>query len=127
MTGSHRPHKNLEVWKESIQLIKMIYSLCSMLPNDEKYGLISQLKRASVSVSANIAEGAARQTSKEFYQFLSISSGSLSEIDTLIEISLSLEIMDTENYNKIFEQLNKVTALLNGIKRKVLSDEGMKR
>ncbi len=122
MTGSNRPHKNLEVWKESIQLVKMIYNLCHNFPVDEKFGLVSQLKRASVSVPANIAEGAARQTNKEFYQFLSISSGSLSEIDTLIEISLSLEIVDSENYNKIFEQLNKVTALLNGLKRKVLVD-----
>ena len=117
MGESQRPHKNLEVWKESIQLIKMTYELCQNLPGEEKFGLISQLKRASVSVSANIAEGAARQTYKEFYQFLPISSVSLSEIDTLIEVLQELDLIKTNTYNEMITQLNKTSALLNGLKK----------
>ena len=119
MESKQRPHKNLEVWKESIQLIKMIYSLSLNLPADEKFGLISQLKRASVSVAANIAEGAARQSDKEFYQFLSISSGSLSELDTLIEVLCELNLITIESKNDAIIQLSKVTALLNGLKKSV--------
>ena len=116
---SQRPHKNLEVWKESIQLVKMIYRLCVNLPDDEKYGLKSQLKRASVSVAANIAEGAGRQSDKELLQFLSIASGSLSEIDTLFEIIVELELIDSKNMNEIINQINKVTALLNGLRKAI--------
>jgi len=112
-----RPHKNLEVWKESIQLIKMIYRLCPDLPSDEKFGLISQMKRASVSVSLNISEGAARRSDKEFHQFLTISSGSLSELDTLIEVVLELGFIDIKIYEDFIRQINKVTALLNGLMR----------
>ncbi len=114
-----RPHKNLEVWKESIQLIKMIYNLCVSLPAEEKFGLISQLKRASVSVSANIAEGAARQTEKEFHQFLSIASGSLSEIDALIEVIFELNLIQPRYKDEIINKINKVSALLSGLKKSV--------
>ena len=114
-----RPHKNLEVWKESIQLVKMIYRLGGNLPDDEKYGLKSQLKRASVSVPANIAEGAGRQSDKEFLQFLSIASGSLSEIDTLVEITVELEFIDSNTMNEIINQISKVTALLNGLRKAI--------
>jgi four helix bundle protein len=91
MERKERSHKKLDVWKQSIKLIKMIYILCPDLPSDEKFGMISQLKRASVSISLNIAEGAARQSEKEYSHFLSIASGPLSEIDTLIEVPSELE------------------------------------
>jgi four helix bundle protein len=119
METKQRPHKNLEVWKESIKLSKMIYSMCTGLPSEEKFGLISQFKRASVSVALNIAEGAARETPKEFYQFLKYSSGSLSEIDTLIEITFELNLIQQNIKEEIFNQINKVSALLSGLKKYV--------
>jgi four helix bundle protein len=119
MENKQGPHKNLEVWKESIKLSKMIYSMCTVLPSEEKFGLISQFKRASVSVALNIAEGAARETPKEFYQFLKYSSGSLSEIDTLIEITFELNLIPQNIKEEIFNQINKVTALLSGLKKYV--------
>jgi four helix bundle protein len=119
MENKQRPHKNLEVWKESIKLSKMIYSMCNGLPNEEKFGLISQFKRASVSVALNIAEGAARETPKEFYQFINYSSGSLSEIDTLIEITFELNLIRQDMKDEIFNQINKVSALLSGLKKYV--------
>jgi four helix bundle protein len=119
MERNQRPHKNLVVWKESIQLIKMIYRLCLELPTDEKFGIISQMKRASVSVSLNIAEGAARKSEKEFNQFLTFSSGSLSELDTLIEVLLELEFISLKIHDDMIMQINKVTALLNGLRKSI--------
>ena len=75
-------HKDLDVWKRSIQLVVDIYDLCKKLPRDEKFGLISQIKRSSVSVPSNIAEGAGRSSRAEYKRFLDISSGSLSELET---------------------------------------------
>lgn len=73
-----RPHKNLLVWKDAIELVETIYNLSYKFPESEKFGLTSQVKRAVVSIPTNIVEGAARNTKKEFIQFLCISSGSLS-------------------------------------------------
>jgi len=119
MEKNVRPHKNLEVWKESIKLIKMTYCLCQNLPADEKFGLISQMKRASVSVSLNISEGAARRSDKEFQQFLTIASGSLSELDTLIEVSLALGFIDLKLHEDSIRAINKVTALLYGLRKSI--------
>jgi len=87
---NQKPHKNLEVWKLSVDFVKDIYTLTTNFPDEEKFGIISQLRRAVVSIPTNIAEGAARSTKKEFRNFLYIASGSLSEIDTLLTISKEL-------------------------------------
>ncbi|MCI0751787.1 MAG: four helix bundle protein, partial [Flammeovirgaceae bacterium] len=76
-----KPHKKLEVWKQGIELTKLVYALTGKLPSDEKFGLASQLKRASVSIPVNITEGAARNTKKEFIHFLYIARGSSSEVE----------------------------------------------
>lgn len=75
-----KPHKRLEVWQMSVHLVVEVYRLTSAYPDAERYGLISQMRRAAVSVASNIAEGAARQTKKEFANFVHIARGSLSEI-----------------------------------------------
>ncbi len=112
---SVRPHKNLVTWKEAIQLVKDIYLLCEQLPESEKFGLVSQLKRASVSIPTNIAEGAARSSDKEFAYFLYIANGSLSEVDTLLTITIELSFFKSEELALIFERTEKVAALLNGL------------
>ena len=81
-----KSHKDLEIWKRSIKLAKEIYRLTESLPKEELYGLSDQMKRAVVSIASNIAEGAARNSQKEFIQFLYIALGSASELDTQIEI-----------------------------------------
>src|SRR6186997_2978248 len=91
-----RPHRTLEAWKESIQLIKDIYMLTREFPIEEKFGLTSQLRRAAVSIALNIAEGAARQSNKEKVKFLFISEGSISEVDTIIELVRVLEIISEQ-------------------------------
>ena len=82
-----RSHKDLDVWKKSVLMAARMYEILREFPVEEKYGLASQMKRASVSVASNIAEGAARQSGKEFVHFLFVALGSASELDTQIEIS----------------------------------------
>lgn len=115
MYSKTKPHKNLEVWKQGIELAKLSYNLSEKLPSDEKFGLISQLKRASVSISLNIAEGPAKNTKKEFIHFLYIARGSSSEVDTLLILLAELEMVNSED-TKPLEALNdRINAMLNGL------------
>ena len=86
----HMTHKDLDVWKLSVDLVVDIYRLTESFPKNELYGLTSQIRRAAVSIPSNIAEGAARKNTKEFIQFLYISLGSIAEIDTQLIISQRL-------------------------------------
>jgi len=115
---SSRPHKNLKIWKKSINLVHILYEILKDFPGEEKFGIIGQLQRAAISLPANISEGAARRT-EEFYHFLSIATGSLSEIDTLIEISYKLELLNNENYKMLFNKVEKTDALLRGLMKNV--------
>jgi four helix bundle protein len=108
-----RAHHDLKVWQEAMELVKMIYENSSSFPAEENYGLKSQIRRAAVSISSNIAEGAARTGTKEFLQFLSISRGSLSEVETQLLISKNLGYI--KNNDPILEQIDKVFALLGGL------------
>lgn len=117
-----RPHKNLIAWKEAVSMAQSVYILCAKIPAEEKFGLVSQLKRAAVSVSLNIAEGAARKTKKEFIQFLYIAEGSLSEIDTIITICLNLQYLSPENIIEIENKVEKISALIHGLIKKLNKD-----
>jgi len=90
MSKEIKNHKDLEVWKKSMDLVSNIYKITEPFPNKELYGLTNQIRRAAVSVPSNIAEGAARSSKKEFIQFLYIALGSLSELETQIIIANSL-------------------------------------
>ena len=81
-----KTHKDLNVWNRSIELVITIYKVTKDFPKEETYGLISQMRRSAISVPSNIAEGAARQSKKEFRQFLYIASGSVSELETQLII-----------------------------------------
>ena len=85
--------KELRVWQKSIDLTVDVYKALSAFPNDEKFGLISQMKRASISIPSNIAEGAGRNSNKEFKHFLSISLGSIFELETQLIISNRLGLV----------------------------------
>jgi four helix bundle protein len=93
-----KSHHDLDVWKLSIEFVEYIYKISSKFPKEEIYGLTSQIRRAAVSVPSNISESAARQSDKEFIQFLYISLGSISEVETQLIIAQRLEYisdMDT--------------------------------
>jgi len=98
-----RNHKDLEVWKVSMDFVIEIYQGTKTFPQSELYGLTSQIRRAAVSVPSNIAEGSSRKTTKEFIQFLYIAQGSLSEIETQLLISERLQYLKdpTVQYEKI--------------------------
>ena len=86
-------HKRMTVWIKSLDLVRLIYNLTDMFPLEEKYGITSQLRRASVSIASNISEGASRRTMKERLRFYEIARSSLVEVDTQIELSLELNYL----------------------------------
>jgi four helix bundle protein len=112
-----KAHKKLRVWQEAMALVKMIYEATSTLPSEEKFGLVSQMRRAAVSVPSNIAEGAARQSKKETIQFYLIARGSLSELDTQLELCENLKLLQSSQISGVSAQLDKVDGLLNGLIR----------
>ena len=111
-------HKQLDVWKESMIMVKMVYQLSNDFPKSETYGLTSQLRRAAVSIPTNIAEGSARNGNKELLRFLGISLGSASEVETLIIIARDLDYIKTDFY-KLEKQINSVKKLLIGYKNHI--------
>ena len=92
-----RAHHQLRVWQDAMALVRRVYELSGRFPADERFGLTAQMRRAAVSVPSNIAEGAARGTSKEFSQFLMIARGSLAELDTQLRIAHDLGFADCSN------------------------------
>jgi four helix bundle protein len=111
----------LNAWKQAMELVVGVYSITKTFPQSEQYGLVSQLRRAAVSVPANIAEGAARNGNKEFVHFLGIASGSLSELDTLIDLARQLGYVEnTEELNaKVDDVSGLVMGLASSIRRKL--------
>ena len=108
-------HKDLDVWNKAMNLVVDIYALCNEFPKEEVYGLTSQIKRAAVSIPSNIAEGAGRKSSKEFIQFLYISLGSLSEVETQTLLAQRLGFAKT--VEPILEDIKKIKQMLNGLIR----------
>jgi four helix bundle protein len=115
---SFEAHKKLDAWKISIELVKEIYRLTASFPKEEMYGLVSQMRRAAVSVPSNLAEGAARKNNREFVQFLYIALGSLSELDTQIHIAMELGYLGAEEKKESAELLEKASMLISGLIRK---------
>jgi four helix bundle protein len=107
-------YKTLEAWKKSMQLVKDIYVLTGSFPKEEMFGLTSQLKRAAVSVPANIPEGTGRQYKKDTIQFLHIARGSLYEVETLLNIALLVGILDESKISLISPLLDETQKILNG-------------
>lgn len=103
-----RTHKDLDVWKMAMEFVTEIYRVTEGFPKSEEFGLKSQIRRAAVSVPANIAEGAARQSKKEFTQFLFVSIGSLSELETLMMICDNLGFLHKEGILHKVEVLRKM-------------------
>ena len=110
-----KTHKDLIVWQKGVTFVTDIYKYSKSLPDDEKFGIISQLKRAAVSVPTNIAEGAARHSRKEYIQFLYISLGSASEIDTLLIIVGNLQYIEGNELSKFQQQASEIKKMLTSL------------
>ncbi len=105
-------HKKLDVWKLSVKLVSTIYQITSNYPKEELFGLTNQTRRASTSISANIAEGSSRKSLVERKRFYEISRSSLVEVDNHIEVAIELGFLDEKTINKLDEKLNELFAKL---------------
>ncbi len=114
-----KPHTNLEAWKVAMDLVVEVYRATGRFPQHERYGLVSQMRRAAVSIPSNIAEGAARSSRKEFANFLSMARGSLSELETQKEIAIRVGLMQQNVY--IDKLLDRASRLMTGLHRKIRS------
>ena len=107
-------YTELDVWKYSRELVKLVYLLTKSFPKEELYGLTNQIRRSSVSVPSNIAEGIGRQSNKETIHFLHIAKGSLQEVETQLYLSFDLEYISKEQLDSILKKIVSNKKLLNG-------------
>jgi len=119
---SGKPHERLEAWKSAMELVEVVYRITATFPAQEQYGLVSQMRRAAVSIPSNLAEGAARDGSREFARFLSIARGSLSELDTQHQIAIRLGFVRSDE-NRLRPCLERTSKLVFGLHKKMKETE----
>ena len=118
--------EDLEVYNLSRELIVKVYQITNKLPQSEKYGLRSQIRRSVISISLNIAEGSGKATNKDFANFISIAIGSLIETDTSLKIAIDLEFIAEDDYAKIDKLMEKTYFKLIGL-HKYLKNNNAKK
>jgi four helix bundle protein len=114
-----RSYRDLEVWKLSVELVKEIYRITGEFPPSEPYGLTNQIRRAAVSIPANIAEGQARSSSKEFKQFLSVAFGSAAELETHLIIAKEINFLSEEKFHSLVDQLERIMKMVKSLSLKI--------
>ena len=114
-------YKDLVVWQKGIALAKIVYRLTQNFPSAEKFGLVSQMRRAAVSIPSNLAEGQARHTTGEFVQFISHAEGSVAELDTQLILSNELRFCDRVTTAPVFELIDELRRMLNVLRRKLVA------
>jgi four helix bundle protein len=114
--GSYR---DLLVWRKGIDLVRSIYQITKTFPQDERFGLTSQIRRAAVSVPSNIAEGQARHTTREFIHFVSTAEGSIAEVDTQLVIAIELGICKASEVEDTFAAIIELRKMLNSLRRRL--------
>jgi four helix bundle protein len=112
-------YRDLTVWQKAVKLSVDVYELTNAFPRDEQFALTSQVRRAAVSIPANIAEGYGRNGQKEFANFLRIAQGSLTELETLLTIAKQLSYCPENNYSTIEEQPREIGRMLYGLRTKL--------
>ena len=110
-----RPHQKLEAWSKAIELVTDVYRSTEHFPKEERYGLTGQIRRAAVSIPANLAEVAGRRSQKEFAYFLSNSQGSASELETELIIANKLGYLDEPTFARLIGQLERIGRLISGL------------
>lgn len=114
-----RTHRDLDVWKKSIDLVTLIYKFTANYPKDEMYGLTSQIRRCAVSIPSNIAEGSARTTRKDFSHFLAIALGSVAELETQLIISKNLNYLPETVLNELMPELISIRRMTLGLRKSI--------
>jgi len=117
-----RDFKRLKVWEKAHHFTLQVYSGTKNFPSDERFGLTTQLRRAAVSVPANIAEGCGRDSERELARFMSISAGSASEVEYQLFLANDLNYMQAETYCELNQQVNEVKRMLNSFIQKLKTD-----
>ena len=112
-------YRDLVVWQKSIELAKLLYPLSAQFPSEEKFGLISQIRRAAVSIPSNIAEGQARHTTGEFIQSISHAEGSVAEVDTQLFLAVELDFVSNKQAARCFDLLGDERRMLNALRRRL--------
>ena len=115
MPNAVRSYKDLVAWQKSMDLVTAVYRASQGFPKEEIFGLVSQIRRAAVSIPSNIAEGHARTSKKEFQYFLSNARGSLAELETQLTIAHQLAYIDETGINQLLGRLGEVGRILNGL------------
>lgn len=116
-----RSFKDLKVWQLGLEIADRVYAMSNSFPDHEKFGLTNQLRRAVVSIPANIAEGNARDSTKEYLRFLSIAIGSLAEVETLLELAKRFNYGNPEIIVEVFNLLDEERRMLRGLQRSLRS------
>ena len=116
-----RSYRDLIAWQKAMDLVEDVYKLTKSFPDDEKYGLTSQIKRAAVSIPSNIAEGQTRNSKKEFIHFLSIARGSKAEVETQLELAQRLGFSNKNEIENIIKKCNEVGKILTGLMKSLLT------
>src|SRR5947209_9232931 len=119
MNQSTQSYKDLIVWQKGIELAKAVYKLTRSFPAEEKFGLVSQMRRAAVSIPSNIAEGQARRTTPEFIQFVTHAQGSTAELDTQIILAVELQFCPKTIALPLYELTHEIRRMLNALHRKL--------
>jgi four helix bundle protein len=114
-----RSYKDLQVWQRGMDLTALVYRLCAELPADERFGLVSQVRRAAVSVPSNIAEGHQRTSTKDYLRFLSYASGSLAEVETLIELASRLYSINRISIEEVVRQADELGKMLRSLQQRL--------
>lgn len=117
-----RTFKDLMVWQDSVIFATTIYNVTTLFPKDEVYGLTSQLRRASVSIASNLAEGSKRGSKKEFAHFIRIAQGSGAEIETQLFISKNLGYIKEEDLLKLINELESIMKMLTGLLKTTIQE-----
>ncbi len=114
-----KSYRDLIVWQKSMEMVTLVYKLLDNFPDNEKFGLISQLKRSSVSIASNIAEGYGRNYSKDYARFLQIARGSLYEMQTQLQIAVNLKFVSEEDIESIENLSIEIEKMLNTLIKKI--------
>jgi len=117
--GEIKTYRDLMVWQKSMGLVTEIYRMTKMLPKDEIYGLTAQMRRCAISIPSNIAEGYGRSSTNDYIRFLNITSGSLYELQTQIEIALNLKYMSQGDFDKLYEAGREIERMLSSLIKKI--------
>ncbi|MDQ1191436.1 four helix bundle protein [Brevundimonas vesicularis] len=110
-----RTHRDLDVWKLSLDWVEAVYRCSASWPSDERFGLISQVRRAAVSVAANIAEGAGRKGTGEFIQFIGVARGSLAEVETHLLIAGRLGYLTPDQLQSLLAEMERIGRMLSAL------------